>query len=234
MDSFKSILHQELSVERFFGSTKLLEQEGDGSVYLLDIKRSTPTVLVVGLPTTEEWVDIPAGAVKSITILQTGDNIDPVLSPLVRLRFKEEFMSVPALLTNRQAVSNRVGVESSSRLQASTGAAESLDATPVVLQWNSMHVGDCQMDNATITFLPDGRGTFRSTVLTYHTITHDIWHIQITVLNQPGAVLFGLPTWDGPSMSSGNPPPRYAFNVDFVYNQTFLPAIGTARARSRC
>jgi len=107
-------------------------------------------------------------------------------------------------------------------------------AAPVILSWNTLHAGDCQMDKATLTFYDSGWGYFSSTVKTYHTHTGDYWHIRFDIKNGPGYVLFREGQWTGPRMSDGNPPPEYLFNRWFTYDQSKLPFISWATAYYSC
>jgi hypothetical protein len=115
-----------------------------------------------------------------------------------------------------------------SQLVAAAGAA------PVTLYWNPIHSGDCEMDDATLTFNPDGTGLFSATVLTYHTYSGDKWHIRFNIKNGPGYVLFREGEWTGPIMFDGNPPPKRRWKVAFTYPWTFLQEISWATAYYSC
>jgi Family of unknown function (DUF6294) len=75
--------------------------------------------------------------------------------------------------------------------------------------WPELHVGDCQQDGGTLTLNSDGSGSFRATVLTYHTHFGDVWHSTFRFRTTSGFNLFSRGAYDGPRMDDGDPPPHY-------------------------
>ncbi|XGV94394.1 MAG: DUF6294 family protein (plasmid) [Leptolyngbya sp. BL-A-14] len=101
-------------------------------------------------------------------------------------------------------------------------------------RFNTLHAGDCQMLNPTLTFNSDGSGQFTAKALTLHTHSGDKWHIRFVVKNRTGVELFQLGQWDGPRMDDGNPPPVYTFSQPFSYNQLNFGVMSNISVSARC
>ena len=100
--------------------------------------------------------------------------------------------------------------------------------------FKTLHKGDCQMLNPTLTFKSDGTGRFTAKVLTLHTHSGDSWRIRFVAKNQAGVELFQMGEWKGPRMDDGNPPPVYAFSQSFTYDPLNFNVVSRISAISSC
>ena len=78
-------------------------------------------------------------------------------------------------------------------------------AQPTAITWQSMSSGDCVMQNANVTFKPDGTAIFAAQVKTNHTHSGDIWHATIATKDNEGKILFTSPKMDSGRMDDNHP-----------------------------
>ena len=100
------------------------------------------------------------------------------------------------------------------------------------LTWGHMSSGDCEMQDAKVTFSSYGAGTFTSQVKTNHTHSGDVWHATITAENASGQGLASLPTFDSVRMDDNHP--WYNWTVNFQYNAASFPQITKANISNKC
>lgn len=119
-------------------------------------------------------------------------------------------------------------------LQEAHTAAEPKLVQTKTLTFNPVHRGDCEQDGGTLVFHSDGTGLFHCTLLTYHTHSGDVWHASFAVKGPNGAVLFTTPTFDGPRMNDGNPPPKYPWTAVFSFLPEWWQGITSATQYCNC
>jgi Family of unknown function (DUF6294) len=108
------------------------------------------------------------------------------------------------------------------------------------LTWqDDIHVGDCAMHGATITFYPHGTGHFEAQVMTNHTTTSDIWSQTSWVKGPGGVLLFTIDNHEGPKMPSRNKPfpgpsSWYSFYYDFTFPRNLYDQIEKVEGSCGC
>jgi Family of unknown function (DUF6294) len=98
--------------------------------------------------------------------------------------------------------------------------------------WAQINAGDCEQDNATITFNSDGTGNFNCTVWTHHTHTGDTWHSDFAVKDAAGTVLFGFHL-DGPNHMNDDGT-HYPWNANFGFDAALWPIIASVVQSCDC
>jgi hypothetical protein len=100
------------------------------------------------------------------------------------------------------------------------------------LNFPHMSSGDCEMQNATITFRSDGTGSFTAQVKTNHTHSGDVWHATMAARNAGNQDIVKLPTFD--SMRMDDDHGYYQWNHDFEYDASQFPAINGVAMLKKC
>jgi Family of unknown function (DUF6294) len=107
---------------------------------------------------------------------------------------------------------------------AAAAGARALIASSRSFTWGTLHYGDCQQENGTLTLRSDGTADFSAVTLTYQTHTHDVWWSTFRFSSPSGTLLFTSPTLRSPDMSDGNPPPRYRMTGHFSFDPVYYAA----------
>ena len=100
------------------------------------------------------------------------------------------------------------------------------------LNWGPLSSGDCQMQNASVTFTSYGGGTFAALVKTNHTHGGDVWHATISAQNGNGQTVVGLGTFDSTRMDDDHG--WYGWTVPFTYDQAQYPNISRVNMHHSC
>ena len=74
---------------------------------------------------------------------------------------------------------------------------------PKRFEWVDQRAGDCHLSGV-LTLFPDGKARWAATSWTDHTVSGDIWHETLQVLDGQKHPLFGFGVWDSDRMFVGD------------------------------